>query len=721
MPLLQSDMTKNIFYASDSYSAKFLDNTRSSFKCQIDPNEFGYFEHNDISAAIKSITFQNSFNTYKAKNNSPNLILIQNFIDEKPLLRYEGKFTTPLDIDIKSGLDYYIFASGEKLYGEGKNFLYRNFTDVKIFCDELDLSLSDSKILNKKHKYGFVIHSIYFHQAAYQTNSELIEYLNYVFRNIEYDLSENLQLDDQYLFEEMFGCTIVHSKSMLNFDIYLSGELARILGFIERDLENVFPASLRELAEFNMEQKSKPLVMYYKPLETFVDIFTIEGPLQCKTDNPQANQILDIEFLANQDFFAVGNGILGGIYDERVSVRSSWRINLSSIFPTIIGLRTNLKKPDIFKDGLFDSQVEFINVRDCGDGVIHFSAKSPSFFSTTIEKVCNAKFDILDIDTNNHPNLALGPPTYIQLLVSNSLDMPKQFNVFLDSSDATSKKFYPNNSYNDFSIKLPERLEFNKNWTVALKNIFIGNDLLNIYRDSCWIRFSILRGAVSSNSGTNWPTHSKMKWYTPVHPKTGEDLLEDLVSFRAYIALEDMKFRSIEELCEYIQTRFEHHNIELKIRVEKNRVCIYFDKTGDYVLKEFVLKISPHLSNILGFGKGRQNVSQLRFQVQNEYIATYQPIISLLVPSNFLVLCNVVNESVFGNKSLQILRLLSTNFDSEKDIIHFSFYQDEPVDLHVKEFSTIRIQILDATGNLIKASGSYPTRCQLLFSQKNML
>ena len=134
----------------------------------------------------------------------------------------------------------------------------------------------------------------------------------------------------------------------------------------------------------------------------------------------------------------------------------------------------------------------------------------------------------------------------------------------------------------------------------------------------------------------------------------------------------------------------------------------------------FVLKLSPHLANILGFSKGGQKVSKLRLDVKNEYMATYQPTISLLVPTNFLVLCDIVNESVFGNKSIRILRLLSTNFDSEKDVIHFSFYQDEPVDLHVKEFSTIRIQILDATGNLIKASGSYPTRCQLLFSQKSM-
>ena len=78
-------MTKNIYYASNSHSSKFPKNTRSSFRCQIDPNEFGYFDHQNITAAIKSITFQNSYNNYEAKNERPNMILIQNFYSEKPL------------------------------------------------------------------------------------------------------------------------------------------------------------------------------------------------------------------------------------------------------------------------------------------------------------------------------------------------------------------------------------------------------------------------------------------------------------------------------------------------------------------------------------------------------------------------------------------------------------------------------------------------------------
>ena len=105
------------------------------------------------------------------------------------------------------------------------------------------------------------------------------------------------------------------------------------------------------------------------------------------------------------------------------------------------------KNPDIFKEGNYDNQVEFINVKDSTSGILNFTAKNPSYFTTTIEKVCNAKFEILDINTNRYPNFSLGSPTYIHLLVSNNIDMPKQFNVFLDSSDMNSRKYYPNNSF----------------------------------------------------------------------------------------------------------------------------------------------------------------------------------------------------------------------------------------------------------------------------------
>ena len=40
------------------------------------------------------------------------------------------------------------------------------------------------------------------------------------------------------------------------------------------------------------------------------------------------------------------------------------------------------------------------------------------------------------------------------------------------------------------------------------------------------------------------------------------------------------------------------------------------------------------------------------------------------------------------------------------------------MDLNVKEFSTMRIQLVDATGNLIKSGNHIPTRCQVEFVKK---
>ena len=106
---------------------------------------------------------------------------------------------------------------------------------------------------------------------------------------------------------------------------------------------------------------------------------------------------------------------------------------------------------------------------------------------------------------------------------------------------------------------------------------------------------------------------------------------------------------------------------------------------------------------------------KLQFQTRPKFTAAYTSNVSLLAPTNFIVLCDVVSESVFGDKSVKILKFLSTSFDSSKDIIDLSFYQDEFVDLNVKEFSTMRIQLVDATGNLIKSGNHIPTRCHVEF------
>ena len=707
---------------------KFPKNSRSSFRSQIDDNEFHYFEHKNISAAIKSVTFDNKFNTYEPKFGYPNMVIIQNHHDTDTLhdetkLNYEGLFSN-ITIDVKSGKDYYLFSDGnkfdigEKRFGEGKVFQVRSFTDVKIFCDPRFASFKTASFGEKPHSYWYTIHNIYFHPAGFSSNSDLISYLNYVFQNIEYDVSSPISPNNM-LVEEVAGFTKIYMNNESNLDVYLSSDIVYILGFSERQFGSDYSASLRELAENNMMKKSDtdPPNVFYSFKNTFVDKFRIAAYLAgCTSSNEKANEILDLDFPHNHDLFHINKE-----NNRSLSfIRSHFKIDISTFRPEILGLRTNLKTPDIFKNSVYDTQVEFINVKDHPQGVQIHEVKNPVFFETTIEKISNANFELVDISSGKLPNFSAGTPTYVHLLVNNSPKMTKRFNVFLDSSDKYSKHLFPSNAPHDFTIRLPERLQFDKKWSITLKKIFIGNDLYNIYRDSCWFEINVLRTLPTNESANDVPTFfnqvppDQYEKYDPVTDK----YLYDLLHLESRFYLPDMRIKNITDLCALLQNHFDENNIKIKIWIENERVCLKLIKNEEYLLAEYSLKLSPHLAYILGFDKSGEGVNKLQFQVQPEFKSAYRPNVTFLAPTNFIVLCDIVSESVFGDKSVKILKFLSTSFDPSKDIIDLSFHQDEFVDLNVKEFTTIRIQLLDATGNLIKSGKHIPTRCQIEFVKK---
>ena len=128
--------------------------------------------------------------------------------------------------------------------------------------------------------------------------------------------------------------------------------------------------------------------------------------------------------------------------------------------------------------------------------------------------------------------------------------------------------------------------------------------------------------------------------------------------------------------------------------------------------------LSPSLSNILGFDTTSMKEHKLNFEKRNIRESTFSPNIYMLIPTNFIIMCNIVGNSVFGGVPAKILKIISSNFQPDHEIINFSFYQDELVDLDIKEFSSIQIKIVDTTGSPIKLAQSFPTRCQIQFIKK---
>ena len=731
---------RSVFYASNSHSDVYTANTRGSFTSLIDENEFDYLDSSQLCVAVKSVTFENKFNIVTSRLGYPNMIIIQDIFDvipasrptsQKPLWEYSALFKTPRTIDTSSGLDYYLFDEQDpqqKSYGEGRNFVLRNFTDVKIVSANFKSFIGGktTREFPKRVNTQVIVHNIYLHDSSYKSPGEFISYLNYVYANIEYDLAhaDNPMWNEKNfkLFSLIGDRVIIHLKEKENLHIFLSDELRRILGFRVNALKNEDASNLRELIAENFQDKQKMSVYYpYLPPEpaeaasSYTAIGDIGFNIDNITNNPQANTILDMEFKDNEMYFNVNIKMINK-FPHFGFIQADSDLKLSECTTDILGLRTNLKEPDLFRNGMYDTQVEFFNVKDHAGGVQICEIKSPSFFDTTVEKLANAKFELIDINTNTVANFTLGTPTHIQVVSKNKPAMSKRFNVFLDSSDEYSKKIYPKNDAHDFTIRLPERLEFNSDWEVALKHIFIGNDLFNVYRDSCWIDFQITRSTPKQGQPTDMPNWSRRQVFN--YRRTSADKYVEMITLKKKIRAENIRLNTAQDFCNYFQNQFDMIGTKLEIGLKKERIYISRKETEQYDLVDFRLTLSPYLCNILGFTRGTSKSHKLRFEEKREYVATYAPNISLLVPTNFIVLCDVVSESIFGAKSVNILKLLSTNFDPSKEMIDLTFHQDEFLDLNLKEFSSIKIQIVDTTGNLVQSEKSYPTRCQLQFAKK---
>ena len=689
---------KSIFYTSNSHTNIFPNNSRGSFVSHIDENEFDYLgliDKQNVKIGLKEITFENTYNTFRTKYGSPNMVIIQDNYGKKIVPNFDTAHPGPEspEINIKSGWDYYILSDQRPPYTIGKKKTQRSFTDVKISCffkTQFHPTLFHPVVIR------FVVHNIYFHQSPHESGKELIAYLNYVYHNIEFDVpteerEELFKLDreNKSLFEvDKSGFSTFWDKRHMGLDIFLSNDLCQLLGFTKDLLYEDTSNSLQGILFTNFLGKTLPNIRGEKDW-VHSQLYSPDD-LQKFTTDRNVQNILDFNWDNDKSYLRIPQegSVMDSIYNK---VTSAVKINLEQEKPILLGLRTSLKKPDIFKNCSYDTQIEFMNVRDMTGGIQTFEVEHPSLYNTSIEKISNAQFELIDIDTGEGPNFAAGTPTFIHFHVSHQNTMNTRFNLFLDSSDKLSNIYFPTNTPADFRIKLPERLEFNKRWEIALKNIFIGNDLFNIYSKSCWFSVRIIT------------------------EKTFD------MNIDTKIFLEDGLYKTTKEVCDHLQALLKQNKFDLKISLKNksNRIKITYE--GERLTIKFggsaryILKMSPMLANILGFSRAIDDDFELHFDIKKNYSSTYSPNIYLLVPRNFMILCNVVSESVFGSKSVKILKLLSTNFEPDREILNFNFHQDEFVGMAITEFTSIRIQIVDTTGDLIRSKHRHPTRCQIQF------
>ena len=627
---------KNVFYCSNAHEELFNNNTRSSFNSYIDIHDLDYLHDDVIEAAIKSITFDDK-TTVKIKKNyaKPNIVLkqilntdmyylIKQFYEDTDF-DHEEIFSTP---DLSKSMDYVVINDG--------------FQNVSIYKDQNESKFCNLQILTPY----YVMYNIYLHDKDIFSESELILYLNNVLKSVSHSVAMRSKKNVKDLMQKgKDGFTYLKH---IEHDIYIDGELGNILNLDNISMKVHSGNSMRDVFRWVKQKKT---------ISTF--------------PNNYINTLLD--YKQELRYYKVGK-------------RMKSKKLILKLFENekLYGIKSNISDP-IVRNGEYDNIVSLFVGNKTND-VVHVDFKNPSFFQTRKELLSRASFKIIDVTTNTTPYFAVGSPTYIQVVVRKKV-MEKSFNIFLDSSSEKSKAIYPGNNATNFTIELPERLSFSRDWQVTLKSLFLPNNIHNV--PDCYLMYSQCREG-----------------------KDGEGVK---VLHSKKLILKEGNYPTISSILNDLNEQISEAQLPISMEDQDGKVKI----SCDTILQPetfLQLHMGQDLAYILGYIKPPKKFTTLRLYEYQESIAPYEADMFRSYPKNLIIGCDVVDNTIFGGEHVKLLRMVTNTEHSSSNILSFEFLQNEYVDLNVKEFKSIQIAIMDATGNPVKTDSSTPTRLQLMFS-----
>ena len=348
------------------------------------------------------------------------------------------------------------------------------------------------------------------------------------------------------------------------------------------------------------------------------------------------------------------------------------------------GLKSSLSNETVSSFG-YDTIITLFSAVKKKKGVNIYRFLNPVFFQTTHHKLCNAKFEIIDLRTGLQPFFKHATPTFIEIVVrTRRLRMKPPFNILIDSSCQESKVRFPSNTNTDFTIQLPKRFEFSRDWILCLKSIHFENKF------KAFQSFKISLSGKRKDSGSSFLDEQQIQG--PMFPETVTELIKKLKSiFNGYLEV----------------SIFRGH-----FRLSPSKA---FKSSRNYT-EQLDVALSDDLVNVLGLDHKYTN-----FIMKDRSIMGYRKInMTANYPNHFIVCCDICDDTVLSGTPVQILKYFprEKNDESKFDI---EFSNNDFVKLNMKSFDRVRFRIADLSGKTIVSVSHLPTRLQILFVNTNSL
>ena len=336
------------------------------------------------------------------------------------------------------------------------------------------------------------------------------------------------------------------------------------------------------------------------------------------------------------------------------------------------GLKSNLIQQESLSSGKYEKILCLLHVEKY-QKILHTDFQNPTFFITSKELISKASFELVDIIKDKSTLKLEGKPTIIHIVVKQQHNrMKPPFQINLDSSCKISKEYFPSNTNMNFTVQLPKRLQFSKQWSVALKYLSYTNSIVNVF--DCWIRVTTREGIII------------IQRIKDDHYSSTKDLFKEITKeftgpLKPYLSISSL---------------------------DDSRIKIV--KQGDNV---DTVEFSNNLRRILKLSNHAFSSETDTSTVSIDSIDMYE-----LVPQHVVVCCNIVQNSLLGIQQLPVLKF-TTLPKVSGSIINHEFLFTDYLHLKLKDFQSITIQLMDTEGNPLRCKSNIPTRLQLLFVNTN--
>ena len=318
-----------------------------------------------------------------------------------------------------------------------------------------------------------------------------------------------------------------------------------------------------------------------------------------------------------------------------------------------------------------------------------------------------------------------------------------QYKIVLDSSDQTNVQYRKNNNGCDFDIQLPRPIELgDQRWELELNSLFIHKHV-----------FSIFPLVIPNDKFvfTITTVHKKKigeQSHYSVRRRTG-DLKAPDAPFQT--------FHSALEIVNHLNDQIKHYSrqqgrAKFMLNQASQKIVWQYDTrnltTDDPEIVEVFIAVQKEgLGQLLGFipedaastitdndwdddepdveneivnddefivfSLWQQSIQglpkRLQRAIKTRKVADwncFQPVDEKSIfPRNILVTCNLIKNSCIGNKFVRVLRIINTkeNFKNPY-VIAADFDHSMPIEMDVKSFHSIHIQLCDTNGHPVPSN-----------------